>query len=213
MKKVFFIAALLLNAAVFAQTEKYTAAMKANIAAIGEAFKSPAGLQELANKFERIATAEKTQWLPYYYAAFCQVNSCFITTDKTATDPIADKATTLINQAAALSPGNSEISVIKSMIATAHLMVDPMSRYMKYGAESSKYLEEALKQDPTNPRPEYLSGQSLKYTPEQFGGGCKTAVVELQKAVDKFSTFKPAGELFPDWGKEQATTMLEECKK
>jgi hypothetical protein len=35
----------------------------------------------LANNFERIATAEKNQWLPYYYAAFCQVNLGFIEKD------------------------------------------------------------------------------------------------------------------------------------
>ncbi|MBC7936980.1 MAG: hypothetical protein H7Y86_16655 [Rhizobacter sp.] len=215
MKKLFiFAAALLMSVStLFAQSEKYTAAMKENIVAIGEAFKNPADLLALANKFERIANAEKTQWLPFYYAAFCQVNSTFITTDKSKSDAIADKATELINQAAVLSPNNSEITVIKSMIASAHLMVDPMSRYMTYGPESSKYLEEAQQQDPANPRPDYLAGQALKYTPEQFGGGCKPALEKLEASVKKFETFKPASDLHPNWGKQQVEAMLVECKK
>ena len=215
MKKILiFTTALFLCAgSLFAQSEKYTAAMKENIAAIGEAYKSPASLLALANKFERIANAEKTQWLPFYYAAFCQVNSTFISTDKSTSDAVADKATELINQAAALSPNNSEISVLKSMIASAHLMVDPMNRYMTYGPESGKYLEEALQQDPTNPRPDYLAGQALKYTPEQFGGGCKTALEKLEASAKKYETFKAASDIHPNWGKDQVTAMIAECKK
>src|SRR6476619_5575761 len=77
MKHVFvfliaMISALLLNA----QSEKYVGAMKKNIAELDSAHDAT-HLSELANNFERIADAEKTQWLPYYYAAYCQVMNSF----------------------------------------------------------------------------------------------------------------------------------------
>ena len=97
-------------------------------------------LLDLANNFERIATAEKNQWLAYYYAALCQVNYTYMEQDKTKIDAIADKATELINKADALQPNNSEISCIKSMIASSHMMVNPMQRYMEYGPEASRLL-------------------------------------------------------------------------
>ena len=195
-----------------AQSDKYIAAMQKNLAAIDTSFKNPANLLTLANNFERIATAEKSQWLAYYYAAFCQVNYGFMEQDKTKTDAVADKATDLINKADSLMPNNSEISCIKSMIASCHMMVNPMQRYMEYGPESSSNMEKAMQQDPTNPRPYYLKGQALKFTPEQFGGGCKTAKPELQTSLDKYAAFKPASELHPNWGKMQVEALLAECK-
>jgi len=214
MKKYFLIALMAVSTnLLFAQSEKFSATMTETINAISPAFANPAELQALGNKFERIANAEKNQWLPFYYAAYCQVNFAFMSPDKSKTDEIANKATELINKADALNPNNSEISCIKSMIASSHLMVDPMSRYMEYGPESQKHLEAALAQDPTNPRPELLLGQALKYTPEQFGGGCSNALVKLELAAKKFEAFKPASSLHPNWGKEYNQQMIDECKK
>ena len=186
--------------------------MKSNIAAIDTSFRNPANLLSLANNFERIANAEKNQWLPYYYAALCQVNHAYMEQDKSKIDAIADKATLLIDKADSLSPDNSEISCVKSMIASSHMMVNPMQRYMEYGAEINLHLDAAMKQDPNNPRPEYLKGQGLKYTPEQFGGGCATAKPVLQASLDKYNAFKPASELHPNWGKQRVELLLGECK-
>ncbi len=213
MKKVFLSTIVLLVAVVvFAQSEKFTTAMKKNLAAMDSSFKNPTDLLTLGNNFERIAMAEKAQWLPYYYAAFCQVNYGFIQQDKIKTDGYADKAAELITKADSLSPNNSEISCIKSMIASCHMMVDPMTRWQEYGQESAGNLEASVQQDPNNPRPYFLKGQGLKFTPEQFGGGCKTAKPELQTALDKFNTFKPASELHPNWGKQQVENLLKDCQ-
>lgn len=213
MKKVFLLGLVsLLSLATFAQSEKYMAAMKKNIDAIDSAFRNLDNMVALANNFERIATAEKTQWLPYYYAAFCQVNAGYIGKDKSKADGYADKATALVNIADSLSPKNSELSCLKSMIGTCHMMVNPMQRYMEYGQEIQTAMEDAMEQDPNNPRPYLLKGQGLRYTPEQFGGGCATAKPELQKALDKFGSFKPASEIHPNWGKSRVEQMLAECK-
>ena len=213
MKKVFLSAIVLFaTVVVFAQSEKFTAAMKKNLTALDTSFKNPADLLTVANNFERVATAEKNQWLPYYYAALCQVNYGFMEQNKEKIDGYADKATTLISKADSLSPNNSEISCVKSMIASCHMMVDPMQRWQEYGQESSSNMEAAMQQDPANPRPYYLKGQSLKYTPEQFGGGCTTAKPQLQIALDKFTTFKPSSEISPNWGKERVEMLIKECK-
>jgi len=213
MKKLsFFSVLLLLTVCSFAQSEKYVAAMKKNLAGMDSSFRNPADLVKLANSFERIATAEKTEWLPYYYAAFCQVNAGFMEQDKTKTDGIADKANELIKKADSLAPNNSEISCIKSMIASCHMMVNPQERWQQYGAESSSNMEAAMKQDPANPRPYFLKGQGLKYTPEQFGGGCATAKPQLQIALEKYNSFNPASEIHPDWGKQIVEKLISDCK-
>ena len=213
MKKL-LIALVLVSASIlsYSQSEKYIGAMQKNLSAIDTSFKNPPSLLTLANNFERIANAEKTQWLPYYYAAFCQINYGFMEQDKDKVDAIADKATDLISKADSLMPNNSEISCIKSMIASCHMMVNPMQRYMEYGPESGSNLEKAIQQDAANPRPYYLKGQALKYTPEQFGGGCKTAKPQLQTAFEKYAAFKPASPMHPTWGKSQVDALLKDCQ-
>lgn len=214
MKKlIIFSITCLFGHLVKAQSAKFAPVMKANIMAIDTSFRNPENLLVLANTFERIASAEKSQWLPYYYAALMQVNYTFVTADRSKTDMITEKAEALINKADSLSPANSEISTVRSMIASSRLMVDPMTRYMEYGPISAKELELAIVQDPSNPRPLYLKGQGLKYTPEQFGGGCKSALPFLEQSLEKYQTFKPSSDLHPNWGMERVKMLAEDCKK
>src|SRR5215218_5158170 len=82
----------------YAQSEKYAPAMKKNIALLDSAMQK-GNAKELANNFERIGDAEKTQWLPYYYAAYSQILTTYAEKDKSKVDPVADKAEELILKA------------------------------------------------------------------------------------------------------------------
>ncbi|MGB8193654.1 MAG: hypothetical protein WCF67_17110 [Chitinophagaceae bacterium] len=212
MKKFFSIATcLLLSGALLAQSDKYANAMKKNIAELDSAMQK-GGMANLSNNFERIAEAEKTQWLPYYYASYCTVMNAYMEQDKSKTDGIADKAEQLIKKAEELAGGeNSETCVIKSMIASAHMMVDPQSRWMQYGQTSSLNISKAKQLDPSNPRPVFLEGQAKFYTPEQFGGGKSPAKDLFTKALEMFDKFKPASDLHPSWGKSSANYFLAQC--
>lgn len=214
MKKIFLVLAVILtyHAAVAQHSEKFTNAMKAAIAAMDTSFANPPSLLSLSNSFERIATAEKKEWLPFYYAALCQVNYGFMQKDPSGLDPIADKAEALVNKADSLSPNNSELSTLRAMIATERMIVNPMQRYMQYGPAVDKNIEKARIEDPTNPRPDWFKGENLKNTPEQFGGGCAAAMVHLKAAKEKFATFKPASPLHPNWGLQRTDVLLSECK-
>ncbi len=209
MKQLFvFAIAVLCSVLLNAQSEKFSSAMKANISRL-DSTRDAGGYAELANNFQRIAEAEKTQWLPYYYASYCTVMNAYMEPDKSKTDGIADKAEVLIKKAEELNGGeNSETCVIKSMVASAHMMVDPQSRWMQYGQTSSENITKAKSLDPTNPRPVYLEGQAALFTPEQFGGGKGPAKVLLQKALEMFEKFKPATELHPSWGKGATNYFL-----
>jgi primosomal protein N'' len=212
MKKVLIaIIVLSMTGAAFAQSEKYTKAMQTNIAAIDSA-KSPDDMLALSAAFERVGDAEKTQWLPYYYAAFTQTLYAFFKNDVANNDAYADKAEQLIAKAEALEKNNSEISCIKSMIASLHMMVNPQQRWQTYGAAIQSEIDKAKTQDASNPRPYYLQGQNLRYTPEQFGGGCATAKPLLEEAVKKFEAFKPATGLHPNWGMARTKQLIDGCK-
>jgi hypothetical protein len=189
---------------IFAQSDRYVKAMQTNIAMLDSAL-TQGNMASLANNFERIGDAEKSQWLPYYYASYCTVMSALTEKDKSKTDAIADKADELIKKSEAIAgKENSETCVIKSLIASSHMMVDPQARWQQYGAAATANIEKAKALDPSNPRAVYLEGQAKFYTPESFGGGKAPAKELLTKALQMFDSFKPETNLHPNWGK--ATT-------
>ena len=213
MKKLLFLIAIICIANfTFAQSDKYAAAMKTNIVQL-DSLMSKGNYIDLSNNFERIGDAEKTQWLPYYYAAYCIVTQGYNEKDNSKKDAIADKATQLLGKAETiLGKENSELEVIKSMIATTHMTVDPQSRYMTYGQQISEDLEKSKKLDPTNPRPVLVQAENTFYTPEQFGGGKDAAKPLLDQASKLFNAFKPETELSPKWGQGALQYFLSQYK-
>jgi hypothetical protein len=213
MKKIIIsLAVLMIQTAVFAQSAKYESAMRSSVLKMDTA-KTSATYQALANTFGRIADAEKNQWMPYYYSAYCLVSANFIAQpDKSKIDPICDQADLLAKKADSLSPNNSEIYCLQSMIASDRIMVDPMSRGMQYGMASSQFLNSAQKADSTNPRVFVLEGASLFYTPEQYGGSKDKAKVLFLKAETLFGSFKPNPDYAPHWGEDLNKELLAQCK-
>lgn len=214
MKKTILFLALMVSFTAFsyAQSDKYMGAMQKNLSMMDTAFANPSSLLSVSNNFERIATAEKNQWLPYYYAALSQVNYGFRAGDMSGGDPIADKAESLLNKADSLSPNNSEISLIKAMIGSVRMLVNPQARYMQMAGAVEAALKTAEAQDPANPRPYYYKAQTLKKTPEQFGGGCDAAMEQANIAKEKFASFKPASPMAPTWGAQQNEAIIKDCQ-
>ncbi|MBD0284107.1 MAG: hypothetical protein M3342_09540 [Bacteroidota bacterium] len=221
MKKVLLSIILFsFTVAAFSQSDKYVKAMEARVAAL-DTTRSVQGLTDLTNAFERIATAEKTQWLPYYYAALATVNSGYFMMDPQKMmsggmadklDPVADKAEALLNAAEALSKDNSEIYVVRKMIATLRMSADPMKRYMQYGPQAQQALEKAKQLNPENPRVYLLEGQDKLYTPEQFGGSKTEAKRLFEEAVKKYDAFKPESTIAPNWGRGTTQYFMGQIK-
>lgn len=216
MKKIILSSCLsLLIATSFAQSEKYLKAMQDKITAT-DTTRDVTGLKDLSAAFERIADAEKTQWLPYYYAALTEVNAGYRTYMSNqgnaealnGLDPIAEKSEQLLNKAEALSKDNSEIYVVRKMIATLRMMVNPMSRYMQYGPVAQQALETAKQLNPNNPRVYYLEGLDKFQTPEQYGGSKTEAKKLFDQALQKFDSFVPAGTMDPKWGRAETQYFL-----
>lgn len=195
-----------------AQDEKYVKAMKKNIEKI-DSLRDAKSMLDAANAFERIGLAEKDKWLPFYYASMLQTLASFLDSVNSQKDIYLDRAQKFIDTADSLQPDESEIYVIKGMIGQARMQIDPMNRYMKYGAESNANLQKATELDPGNPRPEYLMGTMTYYTPVQFGGGAQAAKPIFESSLEKFNNFTPDNELMPVWGKENIEQMLNQINQ
>ena len=210
MKKLIF--AVIITASTtfgFAQT-KYESAMTEKISKIEQHLKTD-DFQTLSNDFTRIGNAEKTQWLPYYYAAFAQIQKGRILMREqkmTELDAVAAEAQKSLDKAIELSKDNAELYILQKMIHSLKMMVNPMERYMTEGSLAAENLAKAEKQDAENPRITLLKAEDTYFTPEQFGGS-KTKGLELfQKALDQFKVYKTASALHPNWGKAEAEYFL-----
>ncbi len=197
-----------------ASSDQYQQAMRQRLATMKTTSeKTPvAEMLALANQFERIAGAETGEWLPRYYAGLTYVYLGFMGKDQVEKDKFLDKADTYLAQADKLAPNNDELSVLRAYIAQARMSIDPMNRWQTYGGQFDTAIEQAMAQNPNNPRPYVLKGTGLMYTPDQFGGGPKTACLLLKTASEKFVTFKPASEIAPNWGCGDLEQLLAKCK-
>ena len=208
MKSILFSLLLLAGLCATAQSDRYNEAMKKNLALFGTA-KTTADYQAVANTFERIGDAEKTQWLPYYYAGL-SLSTAGWNDPQLDKDANSTRINSLCDKAEAIEK-NAEIYALRNMSATQQMMVDPQTRWQTYGQQASAALASGLKLDPDNPRLYYLQGESIMNTPEAFGGGKAKAKPVFEKSIELFKKqqHKP---LYPDWGQERAEEELAKCQ-
>ncbi|MEO5591675.1 MAG: hypothetical protein ABIR15_21035 [Chitinophagaceae bacterium] len=192
----------------FAQSDKYAAVMQKNIASL-DAAKTVSDLQDVAASFERVGDAEKTQWLPYYYAALAQTWIGW-RPDVKDKDANAEQIKKFLTKAEAIEK-NAELYAIENMAATQQMIVDPQNRWQTNGKEAAEALQAGLKLDPNNPRLYYLQGESLFGTPVQFGGGKDKAKPVFEKSIALFKSAQPKP-LYPTWGQKQAEDKLAQCQ-
>ena len=209
MQKMILALALLVTLEVSAQTDKYTEIMQKSIALLDSA-KSIDDLQSLAGTFDRIGDAEKTKWLPYYYAALAQT---WVGWNPTVKDKDANSAkiNAFLAKAEAIEK-NSELYVVENMSATQQMLVDPQTRWMTNGKDAGIALQKGMQADPNNPRVYYLQGMSMLGTPTQYGGGKDKAKPLFEKALALYKTAKPQP-LYPNWGMKQTEDGLAQCNK
>jgi len=163
------------------------------------------------NHFERIAAGEPTQWLPGYYAGYCNLLSAVLGNQNAETkDAIYNKAMGYANKANALKPASSEILVLEAYITFMKMSVSPQNRAMSMIPQADKLLEQAMTLNPENPRAYLVKGQNTFYTPEAFGGGKTKAKAFLALAADKYKRDSPASSE-PSWGAGRCQELLRQC--
>ena len=208
MKKIITAIILLATFSGYAQNEKYVAAMRKNLV-LFDSVKTTAQYQSLSAAFERIGDAEKTQWLPYYYAGLALTTAGWMDQNMDK-DANAEKIKAVCTKAEVIEK-NAEVYTIRNMAATQQMIVDPQSRWMSYGQEASGYLQKGMQLDANNPRLYYLQAMSVFGTPEQFGGGKAKAKPIFEKAIALFKAETPKP-LYPHWGQKEAEAKLAECQ-
>ena len=168
---------------------------------------------EAANVFERISVAEPDNWLPPYYVAQINVINSFTEKDKTKLTAQLKKAQDFINDATAISKDNPDILVLQAQLYTAWIVFDGQQYGMTYSAKASELYNRASALAPENPRMILAKAEWDIGSAKYFGGPVESYCKDIQRAIDLFATFKPAGEFYPTYGEERAKQVqAESCK-
>lgn len=196
----------------FAQSSQYHKAMEKAIASLDQASKAEEMMAAM-NTFERIAGAEKEEWLPLYYQSYSHLMAAIDLMGKgEMKDCMAHikKADEKIQAAQKIAPKESEIYALQAFILQGYIWEDPQTNGAQYTPMIMQAVESAIALNPENPRGFYIKGQQLFHMPAFIGGGPDAAKPFLEKALEKFESFEPASSIHPSWGKEMTEQILKQ---
>lgn len=208
-KTVLGFAFLLMSIFTFAQSA-YEKAMGEKVNKVWQC-KTPEEFTALSNEFTRIGDKEKTQWLPYYYAALTSIQKgrTMMREGKISElDAAADEAQKSLTKSVELNPENAENYILTKMIHSLRMMVNPQARFMTEGMAAAEALSKAENLDVENPRITLLKGEDTYFTPEQFGGSKVRGKELIAKSLEQFKVYKPKTALDPNWGQKEAEFMM-----
>jgi tetratricopeptide (TPR) repeat protein len=215
MKTTTFLFSLVITALVagpvIANDTRYLEAMQKNIQSVYKA-KSIDELQTAANSLDRIATAEKAKWEPYYYMSFAYILMANMEQEAAKKDAYLDQANTAIEKALSVNPNESEIIALVGFMHMIRLTVDPASRGAQYSDLAMQAFGKASGLNPENPRALALMASMQHGTAKFFGSPITEACATLESALQKFDSYKSENPLAPQWGREMALGLKKECK-
>jgi len=168
---------------------------------------------EASDMFERIAAAEKNNWLPNYYVALVNTTSSFTTQDKTLVNALLDKAQNALDVEMIKDQNNSELYCMQALIYTAWVVADPMTNGMKFSPKVMEAYAKAKAIDPNNPRAVFGEADYQLGGAKWTGVDTKPLCVQVDKAIELFATFKPETAFSPKWGLDRALEAQKNCSK
>ena len=127
-------------------------------------------------------------------------------------DSYLDLAQNSINDAMEISENESEIFALQSMLHTARLVIDPMSRGQKMMGASGKAIGQSLALDPKNPRAQYLLLSNEVGQAQFFGKDPAEYCERINALLAIWDDLNQSPEFYPKWGKDQITNMANNCK-
>ena len=164
-------------------------------------------------QFEKIASVEKTNWLPNYYIALINTTQAFGEQDKTKMLSLIESAQKAQDFCNDLAMDNPEVLVMQAMIHTASIVYDPMTNGQKLSGDVMYILNKAYKIAPENPRVVFQKASFEIGMAQYFGQDTKPMCAQIEKSIELFATFKPETAFSPKWGLDRAQEAQKNCKK
>jgi hypothetical protein len=213
MKKLLIIIALIAGVQFTTSAQTSAPDLKPAVAKLDQA-KSVEDFKTAANEFADIAESAKNNWLPFYYAAYCNAKIGWLyEKDGDKIEPFAQLSRQQVQRALALidtakqKKELSELYCVLSMANRAMVFINPMTYGREYGTKSGNATRLAGQLNPENPRALMIAGWEAYETPKKWGGDKARAKELLTQAKIKFRNDNRSG-IQPHWGESETDAML-----
>ncbi|WP_340202608.1 hypothetical protein [Ascidiimonas sp. W6] len=168
--------------------------------------------EEASQLFERIAAAEKENWVPFYYVAYLNTIHSFGEKDLEKLNFHLAKAQKYIDSAITISENNAELLTLQALIHTAWISYDGQTYGMKLSGKTTALHQKAMALAPQNPRVVLANAEWNMGSAKFFGKDTSPYCQDIAKALELFATFKTETQFHPSWGKERAAVLLNSCE-
>ncbi len=168
-------------------------------------------ITEASNLFERIATAEDDNWIPYYYVALVNTTASFAEKDEEILSGQLEKAKEYTDIAHSLSPDNPELLVLEAMINTAWMVFDGATYGPTLSGKNAQLYQKALQLAPENPRVVFSKAEWDMGSAQYFGKDTAPYCKDVDRALQLFVNFENDTPFYPQWGRERAEKVAKQC--
>lgn len=178
----------------------YENAMKSTLSQLDSA-QTVARVQQCKNQFERIAQKYSAEWLPLYYAAYCGINSVYYNPKSPQNETLLAEALQRIEALHGFPQADpSETHTLEAYAYTAMVVLNPQVNGQKYTGDIIRLYEQAMAENPENPRPVVCLANFESYLPDFLKSDKRNPDEEYAKARFLFEKEQPNIEN-PYWGK------------
>lgn len=168
--------------------------------------------KEASQLFERIANAEKENWLPPYYAATIEIIDAFQIKEEAKLIAKLNKAQEFLDAANALSPDNPEILIRQALLNVAYMAFDGQKYGMTMSMKNVGLYKKAFELAPENPRVILSKAESDMGAARFFGQPTKPFCKSIQKAIDLGKKEEITIKFYPRFDVARAEKVLEQCE-
>lgn len=208
MKKLFLYAAILFSLGISAQSQYEKGMEKAF------SFWKEGKITEASNLFERIANADKKNWIPAYYVAYVNIISSFGIKEEAALQAKLDKAKLHLDKADELSSNNPEIMIMQALRNTAFIAFDGQKYGMSLSMKNSEIFAKAIELAPNNPRVILQKAEWDMGSARFFGKPIEPYCKDIKRALELAEKEEKKENFEPSWGKSRAEQILKQsCSK
>lgn len=209
-KTILTLVTLLISISLLAGESAYDKAMTSALSEFGSA-RTITDLQNTANSFARIAHVAPEDWLAPYYESQCFILISFQENEASKKDEYLDKAQKLLDPLLSSQATNSEVFALQSLLYTARLTVDPMTRGQEYMALSAGAYKQSLALNPTNPRALYLQLSNEVGMAQFFGEDVNNYCERILALYSNWNDYNQVEKFYPNWGLNQLEGLKKNC--
>ncbi|WP_299123184.1 hypothetical protein [uncultured Tenacibaculum sp.] len=168
---------------------------------------------EASQLFERIAKAEKDNWLPPYYAATIEILGSFQIKEEAKLIAKLTKAQEFLDMAKAVSPNNPEILITQAFLNVGYMAFDGKKYGMTKSMANASLYAKAFELAPNNPRVVLSKAESDMGAARFFGQSTEPFCKDVKRAIELAKKEKISQKFYPRFMMKRAEGVLKQCEK